>query len=300
MCVLLLRVQAEVEELDRVIEEAEEAGEEKQAAELEKRLREQLAIEEGEAEDGGEEGEPQAGEGEGEGEGEREGEAEGEAEAQAEKGEREEEGGREGEGEREGAGKQEGEAHHGELVHVIDEPDAPKRKPHRHSLPPPPPPSITYDDYFSSTNRAFPPVLLHSPSTPSHPLLPPPCLSRPHHTSASTRSYSATLWLTDDFPLPLSSIVTILDLLAPHQRHVAKLRDFIEQKLPPGFPVKIRMPIFPTVTAEVSFLDYSEAEVDDAVMRVPVEYVEDASKFAKLLKVAGQSEEEQEHEGQVG
>ena len=278
----------EVEELDRVLEEVEQGGDEKQAEEIERRLQQQLTIDDGrqhgegeEDAEGDEEHEGEAAreeQAEGEGEGQRQADAEGEAEADGE-----------------GVRKGEGEASGTELVHVIDEPRAHHRRPqHRHSLPAPPPPSVTYDEYFSSTNRPFPPVLLHSPSTLSHPLLPPPCLSRPHHTSASNRSYSATLWLTDEFPLPLASIVTILDLIAPHQRHVAKLRDFIEQKLPPGFPVRIRMPIFPTVTAEVSFLEYSEAVVDDAVMCVPSEYVEDPSRFAKLLKATGQAEDEQE------
>ena len=277
----------EIKELDRVLEEADKAeqgGEEKQAQEIERRLQEQLRIEDGQQDEEGADGEER-----GEGDEElQEGEHSVEAEAA---------GKAEGEGELAGAGKGEGEASGTDVVQVIDEPRTQQqRRQHRHSLPPPPPPSITYDEYFSSTNRPFPPVLLHSPSTPSHPLLPPPCLSRPHSTSSSTRSYSATLWLSDEFPLPLASIVTILDLIAPHQRHVAKLRDFIEQKLPPGFPVKIKMPIFPTVTAEVSFLEYSEAEVDDAMMTVPSDYVEDAGRFAKLLKVTGQTEEEQEQE----
>ena len=276
----------EVEELDRVLEQAEEGGEQKQVEEIERRLQEQLTIEDGQQHEEGADGEEEAEQG-----------GEGAGEAEAEEGERRVivAGARGGE---DGASKTEGEARGSDMVQVIEEPRTLQRRHHRHSLPPPPPPTITYDEYFSATNRPFPPVLLHSPSTPSHPLLPPPCLSRPHHTSASTRSYSATLWLTDEFPLPLSSIITILDLIAPHQRHVAKLRDFIEQKLPPGFPVKIKMPIFPTVTAEVSFLEYSEAEVDDAAMVVPSDYVEDPSRFAKLLKVTGQTEEEQQQDAQ--
>ena len=270
----------EVEEIDRAIEQAEDAGEEKQVEEIEKRLQQQLTIEDGQQQH----------------------EQEGEHGADG------------GEGGHEGVEAEEERQHDTQVVHVgegkesdtmqvIDEPHAHhQRKPHRHSLPPPPPPAITYDEYFSPTNRAFPPVLLHSPTTPTHPLLPPPTLSRPHHTTASTRSYTATLWLSDEFPLPLTSITAILDLLAPHQRHVAKLRDFIEQKLPPGFPVRIKMPIFPTVTAEVSFLEYSESVVEDGVMEVGRGYVEDAAHFAKLLKLSGQAEEEEVvgEEGQVG
>ena len=276
-----------IEQLDRQAEEEEagagEGGERKQAEQIERQLQERLQIEEvvdgEEGAEGGEEG----------GEASSAGEAAGQSQAEETEGTVAVRGAE--------AARGAEDAQSSEVVQVINEPRQHRRTAHRPSLPPPPPPSISYDEYFSSTNRPFPPVLLHSPSTPSHPLLPPPCLSRPHHTSASTRSYSATLWLSDDFPLPLASIVTILDLVAPHQRHVAKLRDFIEQKLPPGFPVRIRMPIFPTVTAEVSFAEYSEAEVDDAVMRVQEGYVEDPGRFAKLLKVTGQAEDEQEQEG---
>ena len=191
------------------------------------------------------------------------------------------------EGHAEGA---EADAHadEGKEVEVIDEPP----KVHRHSLPPPPPPSLSFDEYFRD-NEAFAPFVLYNPATQKHPFLPPPLLSRAHQTTVSTKRFSATVWMTDDFPLRTETIVAILDLVAPHQRHVEKVRNFLEQRLPPGFPVKVKVPIVATVTAEVQFVEYSDAAIDDAVMEVPADYVDDAEQFARFIAMAGQQEEDE-------
>ena len=45
-------------------------------------------------------------------------------------------------------------------------------------------------------------------------------------------------------------LLDVLEVVAP-VKHIGKLRDFIEMKLPPGFPVKVDIPILPTITARV-------------------------------------------------
>ena len=42
-------------------------------------------------------------------------------------------------------------------------------------------------------------------------------------------------------------------IIAPQFKHFQKLRDFVEMKLPPGFPVKLDIPVLPTVSARVTF-----------------------------------------------
>ena len=42
-------------------------------------------------------------------------------------------------------------------------------------------------------------------------------------------------------------------IIAPQFKHFQKLRDFVEMKLPPGFPVKVDIPVLPTVSARVTF-----------------------------------------------
>ena len=201
-----------------------------------------------------------------------------------------EDGGADGQVEGEGEGEDEGERalqrvpeEGKEVLQMIEEP----KKPHRHSLPPPPPPSISYDEYFQD-NAAFAPFVLYNPATQAHPFLLPPLLSRPHQTTSSKRTFSAAVWMTDDFPLKTDTVVSLLDLVAPHQRHVEKVRNFLEQRLPPGFPMRVKVPIVPTVTADLQFVEFSDAPIEDAVMEVPPDYREDADKFSRFAAVAGQ------------
>ncbi len=42
-------------------------------------------------------------------------------------------------------------------------------------------------------------------------------------------------------------------IIAPQFKHFQKLRDFVEMKLPPGFPVKLDIPVLPTVSARITF-----------------------------------------------
>ena len=89
-----------------------------------------------------------------------------------------------------------------------------------------------------------------------------------------------------------------------------KLKEFINLKLPPGFPVKIGkkkcrilqvkqfntylkcicvrviidIPIVPTVTAKVSFKNFSKiCNFDEKLFKIPDDYVEEESVLDKLL-----------------
>jgi hypothetical protein len=50
--------------------------------------------------------------------------------------------------------------------------------------------------------------------------------------------------------------------MSPLHRNIEKLKEFLQHKLPPGFPVKVEMPVFPTIKASITFLDYKEAKQD--------------------------------------
>ncbi|NXJ03940.1 AN13D protein, partial [Odontophorus gujanensis] len=68
------------------------------------------------------------------------------------------------------------------------------------------------------------------------------------------RRFRATLWLCEQHPLSLAEQVTpIIDLMAISNALFAKLRDFITLRLPPGFPVKIEIPIFHILNARITF-----------------------------------------------
>uniref|UniRef100_U3I4V0 Ankyrin repeat domain 13D n=1 Tax=Anas platyrhynchos platyrhynchos TaxID=8840 RepID=U3I4V0_ANAPP len=79
-------------------------------------------------------------------------------------------------------------------------------------------------------------------------------IGRPIEVSSKVQRFKATLWLCEQHPLSLAEQVTpIIDLMAISNAHFAKLRDFITLKLPPGFPVKIEIPLFHVLNARITF-----------------------------------------------
>uniref|UniRef100_A0A671XDB0 Ankyrin repeat domain 13A n=1 Tax=Sparus aurata TaxID=8175 RepID=A0A671XDB0_SPAAU len=70
-------------------------------------------------------------------------------------------------------------------------------------------------------------------------------IGRPIELSVRTQKFKGTLWMSEDHPLSLVEQVTpIIDLMARTSSHFARLRDFVTLKFPPGFPVKIALPLF--------------------------------------------------------
>ncbi|NXS47993.1 AN13A protein, partial [Balaeniceps rex] len=66
--------------------------------------------------------------------------------------------------------------------------------------------------------------------------------------------FKATLGMSEEFPLSLMEQVTpIIDLMARTSAHFARLRDFITLEFPPGFPVKIEIPLFHVLNARITF-----------------------------------------------
>ncbi|XP_075401410.1 ankyrin repeat domain-containing protein 13D isoform X2 [Tenrec ecaudatus] len=79
-------------------------------------------------------------------------------------------------------------------------------------------------------------------------------IGRPIEMSSKVQRFKATLWLSEAHPLSLGDQVTpIIDLMAISNAHFAKLRDFITLCLPPGFPVKIEIPLFHVLNARITF-----------------------------------------------
>ncbi|CAL1613538.1 unnamed protein product [Knipowitschia caucasica] len=79
-------------------------------------------------------------------------------------------------------------------------------------------------------------------------------IGRPIELTSKVQRFKATLWLSESHPLSLAEQVTpIIDLMAISNAHFAKLRDFITLRLPPGFPVKIEIPLFHVLNARVTF-----------------------------------------------
>ncbi|OXB62173.1 hypothetical protein ASZ78_015355 [Callipepla squamata] len=79
-------------------------------------------------------------------------------------------------------------------------------------------------------------------------------IGRPKEVTIRTQKFKATLWMSEEFPLSLVEQVTpIVDLMARTSAHFARLRDFITLDFPPGFPVKIEIPLFHVLNARITF-----------------------------------------------
>ncbi|XP_041670274.1 ankyrin repeat domain-containing protein 13B isoform X2 [Cheilinus undulatus] len=79
-------------------------------------------------------------------------------------------------------------------------------------------------------------------------------IGHPCHLTTKTQRFKAKLWLCESHPLSLAEqVVPIIDLMAISNALFAKLRDFITLRLPPGFPVKIEIPLYHILNARITF-----------------------------------------------
>lgn len=136
---------------------------------------------------------------------------------------------------------------------------------YRPSLPPPEKPNVTWNEYINSNEGKH------------------PTLGRALRCKESKKEFKAQLAMSEEFPLTIKDLNELLDALVPLAKF-RKLKEFINLKLPPGFPVKIDIPIVPTVTAKVSFKNFNKNYAfNEKLFKIPDEYVEEESVLDKLL-----------------
>ncbi|KAJ6823808.1 ankyrin repeat domain-containing protein 13C-like [Iris pallida] len=71
------------------------------------------------------------------------------------------------------------------------------------------------------------------------------------------KSLRPVVWLTEDFPLKTEELIPMLDILANKVKAVRRLRELLTTKFPPAtFPVKVSIPIVPTVRVIVTFTKF--------------------------------------------
>lgn len=130
----------------------------------------------------------------------------------------------------------------------------------RCSLNPPPQKDITWKQYISAEVNNY------------------PKLGRDMVYKESTKSFKATIAMSSDFPLSVDMLLNVLEVVAPF-KHFSKLRDFFTSKLPTGFPVKVEIPILPTVTAKITFQKFEFREnIPEELFCVPEDYIEDPTR----------------------
>uniref|UniRef100_A0A3Q3FJT0 Ankyrin repeat domain 13C n=1 Tax=Kryptolebias marmoratus TaxID=37003 RepID=A0A3Q3FJT0_KRYMA len=133
----------------------------------------------------------------------------------------------------------------------------------RQSLTPPSPNTISWEEYITADNGKA------------------PHLGRELVCKESKKNFKATIAMSQDFPLSIESLLNVLEVIAPF-KHFNKLREFVQMKLPPGFPVKLDIPVFPTITATVTFQEFRYDEFDGSIFTIPNDYKEDPSRFPDL------------------
>lgn len=89
-------------------------------------------------------------------------------------------------------------------------------------------------------------------------------IGRPIELTIRTQKFKGTLWMSEEHPLSLVKQVTpIIDLMARTSTHFARLRDFINLRFPPGFPVKIEIPLFHVLNARITFGNVNKCSTDE-------------------------------------
>ncbi|KAH7545741.1 hypothetical protein FEM48_Zijuj01G0126000 [Ziziphus jujuba var. spinosa] len=75
------------------------------------------------------------------------------------------------------------------------------------------------------------------------------------------RSLRPSVWLTEQFPLKTEELLPLLDILANKVKAVRRMRELLTTKFPPGtFPVKIAIPVVPTVRVVITFTKFVELQ----------------------------------------
>eukprot|EP01012_Entosiphon_sulcatum_P031200 TRINITY_DN3901_c0_g1_i1.p1 TRINITY_DN3901_c0_g1~~TRINITY_DN3901_c0_g1_i1.p1 ORF type:complete len:399 (+),score=53.49 TRINITY_DN3901_c0_g1_i1:27-1199(+) len=90
--------------------------------------------------------------------------------------------------------------------------------------------------------------------------------------NTTTQTFSASIWMTDQFPLSVPQILAILDVLAPVNKRIQKLKQVLEARLPPGFPVKVNIPIKFGIQATANFTRAEVCSPSEDLFHIPAGY----------------------------
>jgi hypothetical protein len=86
------------------------------------------------------------------------------------------------------------------------------------------------------------------------------------------REIEATVWLTDQFPLARESITTIMDIVGPASPDLARVKQIFQTAMPPGFPIRLEVPVMPAITACVVFSTFRQEQCDDSMFLIPAHF----------------------------
>ena len=112
----------------------------------------------------------------------------------------------------------------------------------------------------------------------------PPLLARKIVSKTSSKQFKATVAMSEDFPMEVEMLLAVLEVIAPQFKHFKKLRNFVQLKLPPGFPILVNIPVLPTVSAKITFTDFQwsspgDPALDNARYEIPQSYNLDPNRW---------------------
>lgn len=116
-----------------------------------------------------------------------------------------------------------------------------------------------------------------------------PLLYKNEFVTGKERVFKGTVWMTNEFTRKATDFLPIFEcmLLSNQPKRFEKLAEFVRMKMPEdGFPLKVDLPVFPTISGQASFLIYQEkqpADIDDELFTVPASFIK-ASKVHKSAK----------------
>lgn len=143
--------------------------------------------------------------------------------------------------------------------------DQPDEVEHRPSLAPPPACNITWEEYLGSKPGEF------------------PILGRKHKCKTSTTAFKASVAMSKQFPIDKNEFLDLLSIVP--MKLFKKLKEFIEMRLPEGFPIRLDIPVFPPfLTSRITFEDFAfiEGPMDESLFTIPKDYKEDPNLYPVL------------------
>lgn len=145
-------------------------------------------------------------------------------------------------------------------IESLDEEDGGEAQ-HRESLPPPPTTNVTWEEYCQAEPGNF------------------PTLGREPKCKITKTAVKASVAMSREFPLSKNEFVDLLSVVP--LKLFKKLKEFVELRLPEGFPIRVDIPIFSFLNARITFEDFAflNTPVDESLFDIPKDYEEDPNLF---------------------
>jgi GPCR-chaperone len=125
--------------------------------------------------------------------------------------------------------------------------------------------AFTFERYFATDASS---IGSHKPSANV-------CVFKKESLTVEDKSLDLKVYFSKEFPLTVEQFAPIAAVMARTGAHAANFERFMTSKLPvgAGFPVRFNIPVFPTITAQVSFEHVELRRPPNAVLfSIPADY----------------------------